>query len=195
MLQRTVALFLDHPAVHELVVVLPAELVAEPPPYLRAARKPIQLASGGLRRQDSVANGFAVASEQSRLIVVHDAARPFASAALVSRTIRAAAEYGAAVAAVPARDTVKRVAGHGAGNPADDGYYRVVETLPRDLVFLAQTPQAFQREVLREALALGAGVDATDEATLAERAGHAVSIVRGEATNIKITTREGRPAR
>ena len=68
----------------------------------------------------------------------------------------------------------------------------VGETLPRESIYLAQTPQAFRREVLREALALGdaGGTDATDEATLAERAGHPVRLVEGEATNIKITTPE-----
>ena len=188
-LQRSVSLFVDHPAIHEIIVVLPAELVAEPPSYLRALPKPIQLVAGGARRQDSVANGFAVTSADSRVVVVHDAARPFATPSLVSKTIHAAAEYGAAVAAIAARDTVKRAAADDGARELEVGRYRVVETLPRDAVFLAQTPQAFRREVLRDALALGS-VDATDEATLAERAGHAVSIVPGEATNIKITTRE-----
>jgi len=188
-LQRSVSLFVNHPAVDDIIVVLPAELVAAPPPYLRVGAKPIQLIAGGERRQDSVANGFAATSAESRVVVVHDAARPFATAALVSKTIQTAAEYGAAVAAVAARDTVKRGMVDESGS-VEDRRFRVVETLPRDAVFLAQTPQAFRREVLRDAMALGADVDATDEATLAERAGHPVSIVPGEATNIKITTRE-----
>jgi len=113
--------------------------------------------------------------------VIHDAARPFASPALISRTIAAAAESGAALAAMPARDTVKRATGQ--LTPF------VSETIPRESVYLAQTPQVFTRRILREALALGeSGPEATDEAALAERAGHPVRLVEGESTNIKITT-------
>jgi 2-C-methyl-D-erythritol 4-phosphate cytidylyltransferase/2-C-methyl-D-erythritol 2,4-cyclodiphosphate synthase len=151
-------------------------------------------------------NAFRVADARSEVIVIHDAARPFASAGLVSRTIAAAAESGAAVAALAARDTVK-LAGP-AGSPAEAGRHildgpgstwgpavagpapqYVMETLPRASIFLAQTPQAFRRDVLRDALALGeTGVEATDEAALAERAGHTVRIVEGEPANMKITT-------
>jgi len=195
-LERTVAAFLSHPAIHELVVALPAELLADPPAYLRAAPKPIRLVAGGLRRQDSVRQAFQAANEHSDLIVIHDAARPFASADLIARTIAAAAEDGAALAAVSARDTVKRGA-LAAGRTGQTGRQAVegarllvvAETLPRDSIYLAQTPQAFRREVLRDALALGeAGSEATDEATLAERAGHTVRLVEGEPANIKITT-------
>ena len=179
MLERSVKTFLEHPAVDEVVVALPPELVSDPPPYLRAARKPLQLVMGGERRQDSVLNAFNVSSERSDVLVIHDAARPFASPELVSRTITAAAESGAAVAAVPSSDTVKRSADH----------VIVAETIPRASIYLAQTPQAFRRAVLRDALALAeTGVEVTDEATLAERAGHPVRLVPGEPANIKITT-------
>jgi 2-C-methyl-D-erythritol 4-phosphate cytidylyltransferase/2-C-methyl-D-erythritol 2,4-cyclodiphosphate synthase len=181
LLEQSTRLFLTHPQVDEIVVVLPVELTAVPPPYLVGASKPVRVVAGGARRQDSVANGFNASSETSDVIVIHDAARPFASAALVSQTIAAAAESGAAIAALGARDTVKRAAGD----------MLIVETIPRESIFLAQTPQAFRREVLRDALALAErGVDATDEAALAERAGHPVRIVAGEAGNIKITTAE-----
>jgi 2-C-methyl-D-erythritol 4-phosphate cytidylyltransferase/2-C-methyl-D-erythritol 2,4-cyclodiphosphate synthase len=186
-LDRSATALIAHPEIHEVVVALPAELAAEPPAYLLGAPKPVRIVAGGPRRQDSVANAFLAASPQSQLIVVHDAARPFASADLISRTLAAAAEAGAAVAALPARDTVKRGGAH--HDPL-----LVAETLPRETIFLAQTPQAFQRQVLLDALALAdAGVEATDEAALAERAGHPVRIVLGEATNIKITTREDLP--
>ncbi|MGE3958044.1 MAG: 2-C-methyl-D-erythritol 4-phosphate cytidylyltransferase [Vicinamibacterales bacterium] len=185
-LERSVALFLAHPGIDELIVALPPEFVAAPPPYLRAGAKPIRVVSGGARRQDSVQNAFSAIAEAADLVVIHDAARPFASPDLISRTIAAAAECGAALAAVPARDTVKRTSGQGAPF--------VSETIPRESVYLAQTPQAFTRRVLREALALGeGGPDATDEASLAERAGHPVRLVEGEQTNIKITTPEDLP--
>jgi 2-C-methyl-D-erythritol 4-phosphate cytidylyltransferase/2-C-methyl-D-erythritol 2,4-cyclodiphosphate synthase len=133
--------------------------------------------AGGARRQDSVAAAFRAVPARTDVIVVHDAARPFASADLIARTIAAAAESGAALAAVAARDTVKQV----------DGSV-VRATLDRRTIFLAQTPQAFRRQVLSDALALSG--DATDEASLAEQAGHTVRIVEGEAANIKITTAE-----
>jgi 2-C-methyl-D-erythritol 4-phosphate cytidylyltransferase/2-C-methyl-D-erythritol 2,4-cyclodiphosphate synthase len=185
LLERSARIFLDHPAVSEVIVALPAELVADPPPYLRATSKPLRLVAGGERRQDSVVNAFNAASDASDLVVIHDAARPFASSDLVSRTIAAAADSGAAVAALMATDTVKRAA---AGTPAA----RVVaETIARGTIYLAQTPQAFRRDVLRQALALAeTGVDVTDEASLVERMGHAVRLVDGEATNMKVTTPE-----
>jgi 2-C-methyl-D-erythritol 4-phosphate cytidylyltransferase/2-C-methyl-D-erythritol 2,4-cyclodiphosphate synthase len=189
-LERSVALFLAHSAIDEVVVALPAELLADPPSFLGSSEKPLHLVAGGARRQDSVISALEAANERSDVIVIHDAARPLATSDLVSRTIAAAAESGAAVAALAASDTVKR----SARNPADggSGELLVAETIPRESIFLAQTPQAFRRDVLRDALALaGTLVDeVTDEATLVERAGRPVRLVRGEATNIKITTPE-----
>ena len=200
-LERSVSLFVAHPEIDEVIVALPPDLAGHPPAYLRHAAKPLRIVAGGDRRQDSVANAFGVAAERVDVVVIHDAARPFASAALISRTIAAAAESGAAIAAVQARDTVKRAGPPEGGRhlrtgPSDGGRDAlsgqsaveryVLETLSRDGIFLAQTPQAFRREVLRAALALGG--DATDEAALAERAGHQVRVVEGEASNIKITT-------
>jgi 2-C-methyl-D-erythritol 4-phosphate cytidylyltransferase/2-C-methyl-D-erythritol 2,4-cyclodiphosphate synthase len=177
LLDRSVSLFATHPAISEVIVALPLELVPDPPPFLSARSiVPVRVVAGGDRRQDSVANAFAAASPETDVVVIHDAARPFASAALVTRTVQAAAESGAAVAAIESRDTVKQVEGS-----------VVARTLPRETIYLAQTPQAFRRDVLAAALAAGAS-DATDEALLAERAGYVVRIVEGEATNIKITT-------
>jgi 2-C-methyl-D-erythritol 4-phosphate cytidylyltransferase/2-C-methyl-D-erythritol 2,4-cyclodiphosphate synthase len=196
-LERSIAAFAWHPSIDAIVVALPQELADQPPAYLRSAQasarhggKPLSVVAGGARRQDSVANAFAAADWQSDVIVIHDAARPFASADLIARTVAAAAESGAAVAAVQSRDTVKR-ANEGSG--AVPGVNRtVIETLARDTIYLAQTPQAFQRDVLRRALEIGArdGVDATDEAALVELAGLPVRLVDGDAWNIKITTAE-----
>jgi len=191
-LERSVALFVEHPAVDEIIVALPPELAEDPPAYLVAGSKPIRVVCGGMRRQDSVANAFAAVDPRCELVVIHDAARPFATADLVGRTIAAAAESGAALAAIPARDTVKRVEGW---DPASAGFVTVAETIPRQTVYLAQTPQAFQRGVLRDALALAEpGTEATDEAALAERIGHHVRIVEGEPSNIKITTPDDVPS-
>ena len=182
-LERSVTAFVTHPAVHEVIVALPAELAADPPAYLRDAIKPLHVVAGGARRQDSVANAFGVASKESDIIVVHDAARPFVTADVIARTIAAARETGAAVAAVAASDTVKRA--------RREGGAVVAETLPRETIFLAQTPQAFRRDVLADALKVADA--ATDEASLAERAGHSVQIVDGDPTNIKITTPDDLP--
>jgi 2-C-methyl-D-erythritol 4-phosphate cytidylyltransferase/2-C-methyl-D-erythritol 2,4-cyclodiphosphate synthase len=193
-LERSVTIFLAHPEVDEVVVALPSEVAADPPAYLKDARKRLRIVSGGERRQDSVSQAFQAVDARADVIVIHDAARPFATPDLISRTIAAAVKSGAALAAIPSRDTVKRAA----ADPADAGHNGlhdagrfVVETLARETIFLAQTPQAFRREVLDRALAAAErGVDATDEATLAERAGDRVEIVVGESTNIKLTTRE-----
>jgi 2-C-methyl-D-erythritol 4-phosphate cytidylyltransferase/2-C-methyl-D-erythritol 2,4-cyclodiphosphate synthase len=193
-LDRSVSAFTAHPDIAEVIVVVPPDMAADPPPYLFTRNARLRVVAGGPRRQDSVRNGFAVADAGSDVIVVHDGARPFPSASLISRTISAALETGAALAALPARDTVKRVARvlgrQEESQPRSPRRELVAETLPRDTIYLAQTPQAFRRDVLRDALGLSVGVEATDEASLAERAGHAVCLVEGEPTNIKITTRD-----
>ena len=178
-LQRSVEAFAKHDRIAEIVVALPPDLAVEPPDYLRGGSKPIAVIGGGERRQDSVANAFALVDGHADIVVIHDAARPFVSAGLIERTLDAAVEHGAAIAAQPATDTVKR----------GDADLDVVDTLPRGEMFLAQTPQAFRVRVLRDALALARGsAEATDEATLAERAGHRVRLVEGDARNMKITT-------
>jgi 2-C-methyl-D-erythritol 4-phosphate cytidylyltransferase/2-C-methyl-D-erythritol 2,4-cyclodiphosphate synthase len=179
-LERSVAAFATHDRVDDVIVVLPAALAAAPPDWL--TMDDVRVVAGGSRRQDSVANAFDRVLPESDVILVHDAARPFVSPELISRSIDAAAEHGAAIAAVPASDTVKRVEGEGTRAV-------IVETIPRASVYLAQTPQAFRREILSAAVALGrTGVDATDEAMLAERAGHRVHVVEGDPANVKITT-------
>jgi len=207
-LDRSVSAFVGHPAIAEVIVALPDELALDPPAYLRPAEsggaaKPLRIVAGGARRQDSVARAFQAADTASDMIVIHDAARPFASPDLVARTIAAAAESGAALAALQSRDTVKqgelmaRQAHHERehdplilSSSKDERMWVVQSTLPRESIYLAQTPQAFRRDILQQALAFGAreGIDVTDEATLAERAGFAVRLVEGEPSNIKITT-------
>ena len=135
-----------------------------------------EIVSGGVRRQDSVAHAFSRVVDRADIVVIHDAARPFVTDETIRRTVAAAVESGAAIAAIRALDTVKRA--------SVDGI--VVATLPREEIFLAQTPQAFRTAVLKDALALAS--DATDEAMLAERAGHAVQVVEGDPGNLKITT-------
>jgi 2-C-methyl-D-erythritol 4-phosphate cytidylyltransferase/2-C-methyl-D-erythritol 2,4-cyclodiphosphate synthase len=182
-LQRSFEIAEAHEGVHEIVVALPQELAWSPPAFLISSRKPVRIVDGGARRQDSVANAFAQVSSRADVVVVHDAARPFATGELFTRVIEAAAKGGAAIAALKASDTVKEAT-------AAPGVMIVSRTLPRESIYLAQTPQAFARHVLEDAIELGrqATTLATDEASLAEEAGHSVCLVDGEPTNLKITT-------
>ena len=182
LLDRSLEPFDRSDRVDEVIVVLPRELATDPPAVLGRLRKPVQVVPGGSRRQESVASGFDRVPGHADVVVVHDAARPFVTGALIARTVDAAFESGAACAALAARDTVKQSA-------AREGRTVVKATLPRETIYLAQTPQAFRTDVLRDAIALGRqGTEATDEAALVERAGHMVRLVEGEPENIKITT-------
>jgi 2-C-methyl-D-erythritol 4-phosphate cytidylyltransferase/2-C-methyl-D-erythritol 2,4-cyclodiphosphate synthase len=182
LLQRSVAAFDRHADTRAIVVVLPADLVARGPSLVGTVAHPCRYVAGGVRRQDSVQAGLAAMPADVDIILIHDAARPFVEAAIIDRVIAAVRQTGAALPAVPARDTLKRV---------PHGGTIVAETIPRDEVWLAQTPQGFTRPIIEAAVARGAaGLEATDEAMLAERAGHPVAVVPGDARNMKITTPE-----
>jgi 2-C-methyl-D-erythritol 4-phosphate cytidylyltransferase/2-C-methyl-D-erythritol 2,4-cyclodiphosphate synthase len=185
MLHHSVAAFLEHPNISEVVLVLPKDRAPLAIHALRSQRTPfpdVHVVDGGARRQDSVANAFDAVSSSADVVLIHDAARPFVTADLIDRTIDAAMAHGAAIAALQSRDTVKRV---------EPGGSVIVDTIPRENVYLAQTPQGFRRDVLAAAVAIGrSGVEATDEAALAERAGYQVHVVDGDAGNVKITTAE-----
>ena len=131
--------------IDEIIVALPAEHLDAARAW-PAASKPTVFVAGGTRRQDSVANAFAKSSAHADLIVIHDAARPFVTADVIARTIDAAQAHGAAIAAIPVRDTVKQTT-----DPGGDGSRPIRATIPRDTIFLAQTPQAFRRDVLARA--------------------------------------------
>ena len=175
-LAHSVGAIASSPDVTDLVVALPPDLASTPPSYLSTTGKPLTVVAGGQRRRDSVANAFAAVAGRADIVLIHDAARPLVSHDVIRRTIEAAAATGAAIAALRVSDTVKQV----------DDERRVTATLPRERIYLAQTPQAFRVDVLRAALLLGG--DATDEAALAERAGHRVAVVDGDVRNMKITT-------
>lgn len=143
-------------------------------------RVAIQHATGGAERQDSVAAGLAAVSADAELVAIHDGARPFVSPTAFAAAIEAAAEIGAALLAIPSRDTVKLLHGE-----------RLVHvTPPRSTVWLAQTPQVFRTALLRDAHARARrdGVIATDDAALVERLGLPVQVVMSDAANLKITT-------
>ena len=171
LLQRSVAAFDAHPSVDTIVVVLPEDLVPRGDSLIGATVRPTRWVAGGLRRQDSVRLGLAAVAADVDLVLVHDAARPFVGRALIDRVLEHAGRHGAAVPALQAQDTVKRVR---------PGTGQVAETIGRQEIWLAQTPQGFRRPVLEAAVALGATMEATDEAMLAEQAGLPVAIVDGD---------------
>jgi len=180
LLQRSVAAFDQHPEIVHLVVVLAPGLTGDGPSLTGPVARPCTFVEGGARRQDSVANGVAALPADVDVVLVHDAARPFISAELIDRVLEGVSTHGAAVPAIPVRDTVKRM---------DLERKTVAATIPRQEIWLAQTPQGFRRDVLTRAIASGQQDElATDEAMLAERAGHGVAIVAGDEGNMKITT-------
>jgi len=145
----------------------------------------VTVVAGGESRQESVANALEKVPPGTELVLVHDAVRPFVEPALIDRVLDAAAETGAAIAGLPATDTVKQV------EPAGGSHLsRISATLPRERIVLAQTPQVFRCALLKEAVAAAQqdGFRASDEAGLVERLGHPVTVVMGSERNIKITT-------
>ncbi len=146
-------------------------------------QKKIHLVEGGEHRQHSVSNAMrSVSAGDDDIVLVHDAVRPFVTEEIIHDVIQAAQKYGAAIAALPAVDTVKQV------ERTADGAL-ITATLPRERVVLAQTPQGFRYHVLKKAFdeAITDGFVGTDEASLVERSGHAVAVVMGSPKNIKIT--------
>ncbi len=133
---------------------------------------------GGLRRQDSVRNGLEHVGDATH-VLVHDGARPLIDWALIERGVEAGLKHGAAIAAVPIKDTIKRM--------STDMLVR--ETVPREDLWSVQTPQVFEVELLRTAHRR-TREDVTDDATMVERMGHGVKIFMGSYENIKVTTAE-----
>ncbi len=139
---------------------------------------PLDIVTGGERRQDSVAAGVAAVGTEAEVVLVHDGARPLVEPGLIDRCAAGALETGAAIAAVPISDTLKRVASD-----------RVVDTVARENLWAAQTPQAFRRDLLIDGLKspLARSRTFTDEAALFEALGLPVAVVQGSPRNVKIT--------
>lgn len=175
-LVRTVEAFLQTPEIKEIVVVTPSENREE----LQKRFPGIVFADPGKTRLLSVKNGFLKTSAASQLVAVHDGARPLVEPAHISACLQAARQYGAAVLAVPVKDTVKVCEG---------GF--VQNTLDRAVLWAAQTPQCYRRPVLAEALEkFGQEEGATDESQLVEKLGIKVRVVPSSYKNNKITTPE-----
>ncbi|MFZ0480607.1 MAG: 2-C-methyl-D-erythritol 4-phosphate cytidylyltransferase [Terriglobales bacterium] len=188
-LVRTLRRFAAVPAVHELIVALRKDEIAGfraqiEKQYPEILKKRLQLVEGGEHRQDSVASALrSLAANPDDIVLVHDAVRPFVTAEIINEVIAAAEKHHAAIAGLPAVDTVKQV------DRTSDGAI-IKTTIPRAGVVLAQTPQGFRYDILKKAFdeATADGFVGTDEASLIERSGLAVVVVMGSAKNIKITT-------
>ena len=183
LLVHTVRRFCRHPEISRTIVVVPADWIARTREIFRRFNLPddgLEIIAGGRRRQDSVQAGLARLGDETDIVLVHDGARPFVSADLISRCVLAAAKDGAAIAAIPVKDTLKR----GAENNT------IAATVDRQGLWQAQTPQAARRSLLMRAFELAGDTDVTDEAMLLELAGIPVSLVESEETNIKITRPE-----
>jgi 2-C-methyl-D-erythritol 4-phosphate cytidylyltransferase len=146
-------------------------------------KKKVELVVGGEHRQQSVEHALnAVAAAGDDIVLVHDAVRPFVTSEIILEVIEATKKYGAAIAGLPAVDTVKQVERTAEGA-------LIKATIPRVGIVMAQTPQGFRYDVIKKAFdeATADGFLGTDEASLVERSGHDVAVVMGSPRNIKIT--------
>jgi 2-C-methyl-D-erythritol 4-phosphate cytidylyltransferase len=187
-LVHTLRKFAASPEVSTIYLALRANEIAGFRTRLQANRdlsvKKIELVEGGEHRQQSVANAIAaVSAAADDIVLVHDAVRPFVTEEIIHDVIEAARKYGAAIAGMPAMDTIKEV------QRTSEGAI-ITATVPRERVVMAQTPQGFRYDVLKKAFdeAAADGFLGTDEASLVERSGHEVVVVMGSPRNIKITT-------
>ncbi len=183
-LVRTVQCFLAVKNIHPLIIALPAEHVESTRMLLSTFLSGDQLdrlvlVAGGKTRQDSVLAGLTALPPETEIVLVHDGARPFVNPEIIQQCLEAAVLSGAAVAAVQVKDTIKRT----------DETGRITQTIDRRGLWQAQTPQAVRLSLLRKAyeVARKKKFQGTDEASLLEKAGYAVSVVPGSEYNIKIT--------
>lgn len=173
------------PAIHEIILAVPAterEYCLNQVVVPHGFKKVSKIVSGGEHRQDSVRHALAEVDRETEIVLVHDAVRPFLTERMVQDVIEQAAKHGAAIVAIPMRDTVKEMGADGA----------VARTVDRRHLWLAQTPQAFRRDWLEEAhrKAQLEGIQATDDAHLVELLGRRVVVVEGSGENIKVTRPE-----
>ncbi len=180
MLLHSVQAFQERSDVCMVVVVLPREHAGDPPPWLfQCDTERMLISVGGRERTDSVRNGLEDLSDEAKIAVIHDAARPLVTATVIERVIAEARQGHGAAAGVPAVDSLKRV--------DESGW--ITESIARASIFRIQTPQAFPRAMIERAYAEAkvAGVHATDDAALCERIGLPVVIVPGSERALKIT--------
>jgi len=167
-------------SVNEIVVVVPEKDADRTRKLIKewSLDKVSAVVSGGSERLQSVQNGISAVSEDTDIILIHDGVRPLVTADDIQKVIDKTIETGAAILALPVTDTIKRV---------EDN--KIVNTLNRNIMWRAQTPQGFRAEIIRKAYEMGVEkrINATDDSQLAEAIGVCVSVVKGSGPNIKIT--------
>ena len=180
MLLHSLQAFQAREDVAMVVCVLPRESVGDPPPWIfQCDTERLLLSVGGNARSESVRSGLDDLPPECRIVLVHDAARPLATAGMIERVVREARQGHGAIAALPVVDTLKEVNGDG----------RIIRTVDRASLWRAQTPQGFPRAMIEQAHreADSSAVSATDDAALCERLGLPVVVVRGSERALKIT--------
>lgn len=180
-IDHTLNIFLKDACCNRIILVIqPNDKILFEEIFKKDHYSKIRIVDGGSERQYSVYNGLKAADNKG-IILVHDGARPFIQAETIKQLVRFASDYGAAIAAVPVKDTIKRV-----------NAMEVAETIDRSSLWQIQTPQAFRYSVLKDAHDQAKSEDflGTDEAALVERMGHPVKIVASDYDNIKLTTPE-----
>ena len=173
--------FIDSELINEIILVISDEdsIQFHKDIKLLGLSKSIKIVNGGDTRQESVYNGLLEADKSSDLICIHDAVRPFVNESLIKKSLDSINNHDGVIVALPSTDTVKRVVGD-----------QILETIPRETIWRAQTPQIFFKGPLLEALKLSQSekINGTDEASLLERIGYQIGFVEGSPFNIKITT-------
>jgi 2-C-methyl-D-erythritol 4-phosphate cytidylyltransferase len=172
--------FMARPDVVSVVVVLPREYAADPPPWVfQCDIDRLMISTGGRSRTESVANGLEDLPDEASVVLIHDAARPLVSDDTIGRVIECVRQGRCAIAALPVVDTLKEV----------DESGTIVRTVERERLWRAQTPQGFPRQVIVQAHrdARANHIAATDDAALCERLGIPVTVVRGGERAMKLT--------
>ena len=173
--------FINSELINEIILVISDEDSAQFHKHIKLLElsKPIKVVAGGNTRQQSVYNGLLEADKSSDLICIHDAVRPFVNESLIKKSLDSINDHDGVIVALPSTDTIKKV--------VDD---QILETIPRETIWCAQTPQIFFKGPLLEALKLAQSekINGTDEASLLERIGYQIGFVEGSPFNIKITT-------
>lgn len=183
LLFHTIQPFIKSELISEILVVVPKDDVIQVDREFKSTltSKKIEVISGGKTRQESVNNGLKISDKESELICVHDGVRPFVTLSLIEKVIKASMEHDGAILAAPSSDTIKKIMGD-----------QILETLPRETIWRAQTPQVFSKEALEEAIqiAIDENLEGTDESSILEKIGYQIGFIEGSPLNIKITTKE-----
>ncbi|MBU4259896.1 MAG: 2-C-methyl-D-erythritol 4-phosphate cytidylyltransferase [Proteobacteria bacterium] len=185
-ISHTIAVFDECNTIDEIFLVVPEEdfvFCNDNILNRQNFQKKVSLVPGGAKRQDSVYNGLlAIDDMDNSIVVIHDGVRPFIRSEHLTECITCANDYDACIFGIPAYDTLKRINGSGF----------IENTIERNTIWLAQTPQAFKYNLIRRAHenAIRTGIKGTDDAMLVEQLGIKIKVIRGSRCNVKITTKE-----